>query len=118
MYNGIGLRTVRGSGTAGYVNGNKAYVRPSQVRKVVGMNTGTNVSAATGLRARKFVLLKQRASMTGMMLRARVLEFSLPPNFLPCSPAHVRAPQYENIPAPMQQRANQEILEHKQKRAV
>jgi hypothetical protein len=26
--------------------------------------------------------------------------------------------QYENIPAPMQQRANQEILEHKKKRAV
>jgi len=50
MYNGIGLRTVRGSGTAGYVNGNKAYVRPSQVRKIVGQNTGSNVSAYVQLK--------------------------------------------------------------------
>ncbi|KAJ8606933.1 hypothetical protein CTAYLR_008634 [Chrysophaeum taylorii] len=31
MYNGVGLRTVRGSGTNGYVQTNKAYVRPANV---------------------------------------------------------------------------------------
>ncbi|CAE7379331.1 cwf21, partial [Symbiodinium sp. KB8] len=32
MYNGIGLRTARGSGTNGYVTKNFGYVRPDIVR--------------------------------------------------------------------------------------
>ncbi len=31
MYNGIGLRTVRGSGTNGFVQRNISYVKPTQV---------------------------------------------------------------------------------------
>ena len=42
MYNGIGLRTVRGSATSGHAQANKAHVRASQVRKVTGNNTGAN----------------------------------------------------------------------------
>lgn len=40
MYNGIGLRTVRGSGTNGYVQSNRAYVKPVNVRKVTELNSG------------------------------------------------------------------------------
>ena len=34
MYNGIGLRTVRGSGTNGYVQRNLSYVRPAHQRRI------------------------------------------------------------------------------------
>jgi hypothetical protein len=93
MYNGIGLRTVRGSGTAGYVNGNKAYVRPSQVRKVVGMNTGTNVSARAWL-ARAQVCSSHTTrfydmhDVEGMHLEINHCRRWF---FLTCSPAHVPA---------------------------
>ena len=33
MYNGIGLRTARGSGTNGYVQSNRAFVKPVNVRR-------------------------------------------------------------------------------------
>lgn len=42
MYNGIGLRTVRGSATSGHVTANRAHVRASSVRAVVSGNTGAN----------------------------------------------------------------------------
>ena len=48
MYNGIGLRTVRGSATSGYVQTNRAYVRPSSVRMVVDGNTGANQDWSSG----------------------------------------------------------------------
>jgi hypothetical protein len=35
------LRTVRGSATSGHVTGNKSYVRPNQIRKVIANHTGT-----------------------------------------------------------------------------
>ncbi|KAJ1456034.1 hypothetical protein M885DRAFT_187109 [Pelagophyceae sp. CCMP2097] len=38
MYNGIGLTTVRGSGTNGYVQSNKAYVKPINVRTATELN--------------------------------------------------------------------------------
>ncbi len=38
MYNGIGLTTVRGSGTNGYVQSNKAYVKPVNVRTATELN--------------------------------------------------------------------------------
>ena len=31
MYNGIGLRTARGSGTNGFVQRNLSYIRPSRI---------------------------------------------------------------------------------------
>lgn len=40
MYNGIGLTTVRGSGTNGYVQTNKAFVRPSRQRYITSKHTG------------------------------------------------------------------------------
>jgi serine/arginine repetitive matrix protein 2 len=40
MYNGIGLRTVRGSGTNGYVTKNLSYVKPVQKRQTIARNTG------------------------------------------------------------------------------
>ena len=40
MYNGIGLRTVRGSGTNGYVQRNLSYVRPVNVRQRVSESRG------------------------------------------------------------------------------
>ena len=40
MYNGIGLTTVRGSGTNGYVQSNKAYVKPINVRTATELNRG------------------------------------------------------------------------------
>lgn len=36
MYNGIGLRTVRGTATNGYVQKNLSYVRPNMVRAKTG----------------------------------------------------------------------------------
>ena len=41
MYNGIGLTTVRGSGTNGYVQTNRAFVRASNVRQATSINTGS-----------------------------------------------------------------------------
>jgi serine/arginine repetitive matrix protein 2 len=41
-YNGVGLSSVRGSGTNGYVTTNKAYVRPVNVRHATSMNAGHN----------------------------------------------------------------------------
>ena len=38
MYNGIGLRTAKGSATSGYVQRNTAYVRPEFFRSQVGNN--------------------------------------------------------------------------------
>ncbi|CCI46793.1 unnamed protein product [Albugo candida] len=38
MYNGIGLRTVRGSGTNGYVQRNLSYVNPNRSRQRVSQN--------------------------------------------------------------------------------
>ena len=38
MYNGIGLRTARGSGTNGYVQSNRAFVKPINVRRAEEMN--------------------------------------------------------------------------------
>ena len=40
MYNGIGLTTVRGSGTNGYVQTNRAFVRASNVRQATSINNG------------------------------------------------------------------------------
>ena len=40
MYNGIGLQTVRGSGTNGYVQTNKAYVKAINVRTATELNAG------------------------------------------------------------------------------
>ena len=40
MYNGIGLRTVRGSGTNGYVQTNKAFVKAINVRTATELNRG------------------------------------------------------------------------------
>lgn len=45
MYNGIGLRTARGSGTNGYVQSNKAYVKPVNVRRAVELNSGREAQA-------------------------------------------------------------------------
>ena len=36
MYNGIGLKTARGSGTNGYVQRNLSHVRPDVVRRLTG----------------------------------------------------------------------------------
>ena len=44
MYNGIGLQTVRGSGTNGYVQSNKAFVRAANVRNATAVNSGRNHS--------------------------------------------------------------------------
>lgn len=38
MYNGIGLRTVRGTATSGHVQANRSYVRPSSERWTTGKN--------------------------------------------------------------------------------
>ena len=40
MYNGIGLRTVRGSGTNGYVQTNRAHVKAINVRTATELNRG------------------------------------------------------------------------------
>lgn len=40
MYNGIGLNTVRGSATSGYVSKNLSYVRPEQFRNKLDHNRG------------------------------------------------------------------------------
>uniref|UniRef100_M4B648 CWF21 domain-containing protein n=1 Tax=Hyaloperonospora arabidopsidis (strain Emoy2) TaxID=559515 RepID=M4B648_HYAAE len=40
MYNGIGLRTVRGSGTNGYVQRNLSYVNASRTRQTLELNKG------------------------------------------------------------------------------
>lgn len=40
MYNGIGLKTARGSGTNGYVQRNLSYVRSSNIRALKARNTG------------------------------------------------------------------------------
>jgi serine/arginine repetitive matrix protein 2 len=40
MYNGIGLQTVRGSGTNGYVQSNKAFVKAVNVRTAQELNRG------------------------------------------------------------------------------
>lgn len=41
MYNGIGLTTVRGTGTSGYVQTNRAYVRPNRRGNSRGRGRGT-----------------------------------------------------------------------------
>lgn len=91
MYNGIGLRTVRGSATSGYVNANKAYVRPSQVRKVTAMNTGT---------------------LNVRFLSSVVMD--LKPHRAYC----LLVFQLESALGPAQVKANEEIMAHKQKRVV
>ena len=55
MYNGIGLASVRGSGTNGYVQTNKAFVRAANVRTAVGINNNSTKGHADD-----FNLPKQR----------------------------------------------------------
>ena len=43
MYNGIGLKTVRGTSTSGYVQRNKSHVNPSWIRKRVLKQTPADV---------------------------------------------------------------------------
>ena len=47
MYNGIGLQTPRGSGTNGYIQGNKFFVKPKS-GKVVVDNKGFDAGQGTG----------------------------------------------------------------------
>lgn len=42
MYNGIGLRTARGSGTNGYVQKNLSYIKPSNIRQTVSRAQGAD----------------------------------------------------------------------------
>ena len=64
MYNGIGLRTVRGSATSGHVQANRAHVRSSQVRRVLANHTGANVGGkgkgVSRVRANPEILEHQR----------------------------------------------------------
>eukprot|EP00977_Amphora_coffeiformis_P019005 scaffold6844_cov173-Amphora_coffeaeformis.AAC.6 len=41
MYNGIGLRTVRGTATSGHVQANRGHVSASRQRRVWSQNQGT-----------------------------------------------------------------------------
>jgi serine/arginine repetitive matrix protein 2 len=43
MYNGIGLRTVRGSGTNGYVQKNRSHVPAAMRRKAAEINRGDDM---------------------------------------------------------------------------
>jgi len=48
MYSGwVGLPTVRGSATSGYVQANRSHVRASDVRRKIQQNTATSSSSAT-----------------------------------------------------------------------
>ena len=48
MYNGIGLRTARGSGTNGYVQSNRAFVKPVNVRRAEEINRTGGIGARDG----------------------------------------------------------------------
>ena len=48
MYNGIGLRTARGSGTNGYVQSNSAFVKPVNVRRAEEINRTGGIGARDG----------------------------------------------------------------------
>lgn len=52
MYNGIGLTTVRGTGTSGYVQTNRAYVRPNRRSNGRGRGRGTGTGTGGGGRRR------------------------------------------------------------------
>lgn len=45
MYNGIGLRTARGTGTNGYVQKNLSFIKPKQQNGKFNSNTGSTLSA-------------------------------------------------------------------------
>ena len=51
MYNGIGLNTVRGSGTNGYVQKNASYVRPKKER--IDYNTEEQIQKSEALTRRE-----------------------------------------------------------------
>lgn len=34
MYNGVGLPSARGSGTSGYIQSNKGFRKPSQIKRI------------------------------------------------------------------------------------
>lgn len=45
MYNGIGLRTARGTGTNGYVQKNLSFIKPKQQNSKFNSNTGSTLAA-------------------------------------------------------------------------
>lgn len=45
MYNGIGLRTARGTGTNGYVQKNLSFIKPKQQNSKFNSTTGSTLSA-------------------------------------------------------------------------
>ncbi|KAL2547970.1 mRNA splicing factor [Forsythia ovata] len=78
MYNGIGLQTARGSGTNGYIQANKFFVRP-KTNKVVtdsskGFESGHGTAGVTG-KANKEILEDDRKRQ--IELKLLVLEEKL-----------------------------------------
>lgn len=53
MYNGIGLQTPRGSGTNGYIQGNKFFVRPKSNKVLVDGGKGFEAGQGTAGVSRK-----------------------------------------------------------------